>query len=199
MTKSSSIPFVVGQWVRGERFYGRSEQLSEILDGNRNWVWLLGTRRVGKTSLLKQLEYLTASSPERGYFPVLWDLQGSEDPAELHLDFGDALLDAEERMEEIGIDLADVEDDDLFVSLGKLRRKLRSKRLKLLLLCDEVEELIKLNEKAPALLRKLRRALQSREGIRSVLASSIRLWALAEQRDDTSPNPLRCRRHPSGS
>ncbi len=187
MTRSSSIPFVVGQWVRGERFYGRAEQLSEILDGHRNSLWLLGTRRVGKTSLLKQLEHLTWTSPESGYFPVFWDFQGSEDPAELHLDFADALLDAEERLDEIGIPLEEVEADDLFVSLGKLRRKLRAKRRKLLLLCDEVEELIKLNEKAPALLRKLRRAMQSREGIRSVLASSIRLWALAEQRDDTSP------------
>ncbi len=187
MSRSSSIPFVVGQWVRGERFYGRQEQLEEILDGHRNWHWLLGTRRVGKTSLLKQLEYLTASEPERGYFPVFWDFQGSDDPEELHLDFQDALLDAEERLEEIGIELGQVEADNLFVSLGRLRRKLRRKGLKLLLLCDEVEELIKLNEKAPALLRKLRRAMQSREDIRSVLASSIRLWALAEQRDDTSP------------
>ncbi len=187
MSSASSIPFVVGQWVRGERFYGRVEQLSEILDGHRNWLWLLGTRRVGKTSLLKQLEHLTASQPERGYFPLFWDFQGSEDAEELHLDFQDALLDAEERLEEIGVEIGEVESDNLFVSLGRLRRKLRAKRLKLLLLCDEVEELIKLNEKAPALLRKLRRAMQSREGIRSVLASSIRLWALAEQRDDTSP------------
>ena len=187
MSRASSIPFVVGQWVRGERFYGRAHQLAEVLDGHRNWLWLLGTRRVGKTSLLKQLEHLTAIEPERGYFPVFWDFQGSEDAEELHFDFQDALLDAEERLEEIGLDVDDVLADDLFVSLGKLRRKLRAKRLKLLLLCDEVEELIKLNEKEPALLRKLRRAMQSREGIRSVLASSIRLWALAEQRDDTSP------------
>ena len=187
MSNRSSIPFVVGQWVRGERFYGRAAQLSEILDGHRNWLWLLGTRRVGKTSLLKQLEHLTATEPERGYFPLFWDFQGSEDAEELHLDFQDALLDAEERMEEIGLDLGEIEADNLFVSLGRLRRKLRAKRLRLLLLCDEVEELIKLNEKQPALLRKLRRAMQSREGIRSVLASSIRLWALAEQRDDTSP------------
>ncbi|MCP3964702.1 MAG: protein kinase [bacterium] len=187
MTSSSSVPFVVGQWVRGERFYGRGEQLSEILDGPRNWLWLLGTRRVGKTSLLKQLEHLTASSPERGYFPLFWDFQGSEDPEELHFDFADGLLDAEERLDEIGIGIDQVEADDLFVSLGRLRRKLRSRHLKLLLLCDEVEQLIRLNEKAPALLRKLRRAMQSREDIRSVLASSIRLWALAEQRDDTSP------------
>ncbi|MEM7350372.1 MAG: serine/threonine-protein kinase [Acidobacteriota bacterium] len=187
MSNASSMPFVVGQWVRGERFYGRAEQLDEILGGHRNCLWLLGTRRVGKTSLLKQLEHLTVTEPERGFFPVFWDFQGAEDPAELHLDFADALLDAEERLEEIGIELAQVEADDLFVSLGRLRRRLRALKLRLLLLCDEVEELIALNDKAPALLRKLRRAMQSREDIRSVLASSIRLWALAEQRGDTSP------------
>ncbi len=206
----TSVPYVVGQWVRGAGFYGRSTQLEEILDGPRNALWLLGTRRVGKTSLLKQLEYLTAGSPgggqiagspgggqmagspvrrtaDRGYFPLFWDFQGSDDPQELHLDFADALLDAEERLEELGIDLATVEAENLFVSLGRLRRKLRAQGRKLLLLCDEVEELIELHKKSPALLRKLRRAMQSREDIRSVLASSIRLWDLAEERENTSP------------
>jgi tRNA A-37 threonylcarbamoyl transferase component Bud32 len=183
----SVITFVVGQWVRGEKFYGRRAQIEEILEGPRNSFWLLGTRRIGKTSLLKQLEHITATSPERGYFPVFWDFQGASDPAELHLDFADALLDAEERLEEHDIVLADLETDDMFTSLGRLRRKLRTKNLKLLLLCDEVEELIKLNQKDPALLRKLRRAMQSREDVRSVLASTIRLWELAEQKQDTSP------------
>ncbi|MCP3961780.1 MAG: transcriptional regulator [bacterium] len=183
----SAVPFVVSQWVRGDRFYGRAAQISEILDGNRNWLWLLGTRRVGKTSLLKQLEHLTASSPESGYFPIFWDLQGAASPDELHRDFSDALLDTEERLDRLGIEVDEVAADDLFISLGRLRRKLRSKRLKLLLLCDEVEELIQLNRKDPALLRKLRRAMQSREDIRSVLASSIRLWALAGHQEDTSP------------
>ena len=36
-------------------------------------------------------------------------------------------------------------------------------------------------------MRKLRRAMQSQDGVRSVLTSSIRLCELAEQRDDTSP------------
>ncbi len=183
----STVPYVVGQWVRGPGFYGRAAQLEEILDGPRNALWLLGTRRVGKTSLLKQLEHLTAGSPERGYFPLFWDFQGSEDPAELHLEFGDALLDAEDRLAELDVDLAAVEAEDLFVSLGRLRRKLRARGRKLLLLCDEVEELIGLHRKEPALLRKLRRAMQSREDIRSVLASSIRLWDLAEERENTSP------------
>ncbi|MEM7584341.1 MAG: serine/threonine-protein kinase [Acidobacteriota bacterium] len=187
MSARSSIPFVVGQWVRGERFYGRSQQLEEILDGPRNCLWLLGTRRVGKTSVLKQLEHLTARDPGRGYFPLFWDFQGTDDPQELHLEFADTLLDAEERLEALDIPLEEVEADDLFVSLGRLRRRLRARGLTLLLLCDEVEELIRLNKKAPALLRKLRRAMQSREGVRSVLASSIRLWALAEPSADTSP------------
>ena len=34
------------------------ELIGEILDGPRNGLWLLGTRRVGKTSLLKQLEHI---------------------------------------------------------------------------------------------------------------------------------------------
>ena len=183
----SITPYVVGQWVRGEKFYGRSDLIEEILHGNRNWLWLLGTRRIGKTSLLKQVEHLTTSSPDLGYFPMFWDFQGADDPQELHLGFGDSLLDAEDRLALLGIRLSDVEADDLFSSLSRLRRKLRKKNTRLLLLCDEVEELIKLNKKDPSLLRKLRRALQSQEDVRSVLASTIRLWALSDERGDTSP------------
>jgi DNA-binding winged helix-turn-helix (wHTH) protein len=181
------IPYVIGQWVRGERFYGRTAQIDEILQGHRNCIWLLGTRRVGKTSLLKQVEHIAETSAEWRFLPVFWDLQGAETPEELHLNFSDALLDADERLARIGILLEDIEADDLFVSLNKLRRRLRDKKRRLLLLCDEVEELIRLNEKDPSLLRKLRHVMQSGEDIRTVLASTIRLWALADQEVDTSP------------
>ena len=182
-----SSPFVIGQWVRGDKFYGRAAQIEEVLEGHRNWLWLLGTRRIGKTSLLKQLEYLTSVSPDSVYFPIFWDFQGADDPEELHRGFSDALLDAEERLEHLGINPRDLEGRDVFDTLGRLRRKLRASNRKLLLLCDEVEELIKLHSKNPALLRKLRRVMQSQEDVRSVLASTIRLWALASQRGDTSP------------
>jgi len=183
----TAVPFVVGQWVRRENFYGRAAVIDEILRGNRNWLWLLGTRRIGKTSVLKQLEYIALNSPDLGFLPVFWDLQGADRPEELHLDFADALLDAEERLEQVGIGLTEVRADDCFDSLGRLRRKLLSKGLRLLLLCDEVEELIQLNRQDPSILRKLRRALHSRDGIRSVLASSSRLWLLAQADEDTSP------------
>jgi hypothetical protein len=127
------------------------------------------------------------SAPKRRLFPIFWDFQGAEEPRELHLNFADSLLDAEERLEAIGISLAEIESDDLFVSLGKLRRKLGAANLGLLLLCDEVEELINLDRKDPSLLRKLRRVMQGHEDIRSVLASTIRLWDLAAQKGDTSP------------
>lgn len=179
-------PFVVGQWVRGPRFYGRKGLIEEILDGPRNSLWVLGTRRVGKTSLLKQLELL-ASSDGRGYLPVFWDFQGADDPGELGLTFSDALLDAEERFDEVDIRISDLEGEDLFSSMAKLRRLLTSRGRTLLLLCDEVEELLNLHRQDPALLRKLRRAMQSQEGIRSVLTSSVRLCELSEQRGDTSP------------
>ena len=181
------LPYVIGQWVRGERFYGRKSAIQEVLGGNRNWIWLLGTRRIGKTSLLKQLELIAATSPELGFVPVFWDLQGADRPEELHLDFADALLDAEEHLERAGISVAEIQSEDCFESLARLRRALLSKNQRLLLLCDEVEELINLNRQDPSLLRKLRRALQSREGIRSVLGSSSRLWKLADAGEDTSP------------
>ncbi|MDH3431796.1 MAG: transcriptional regulator [Gammaproteobacteria bacterium] len=181
------IPYVIGQWVRAERFYGRTAQIAEILDGSRNCIWLLGTRRIGKTSLLKQLEYIADTSRDRRFFPLFWDFQGTATPGELHLNFNDALLDAEDRLERMNIAVSEVEADDLFVSLERLRRLLRRKEFGLLLLCDEVEELIELHRKDPSLLRKLRHAMQSREDIRTVLASTIRLWSLAHQKDDTSP------------
>jgi hypothetical protein len=181
------VPFVVGQWVRGETFYGRKAEIAEILEGNRNWLWLMGTRRIGKTSLLKQLEHIALTTPELGFFPVFWDLQGADSSSELHLDFGEALNDVEERLLGLGIEPSDVRTGDLFDSMGRLRRELKARDLVLLLLCDEVEELIHLKAKDPALLRKLRRAMQSREGIRSVLASSPRLWQLADTGADTSP------------
>ncbi len=183
----SASPFVVGQWVRGGKFYGRSALIAEILDGNRNWLWLLGTRRVGKTSILRQIELLATESPEKGFFPVFWDFQGADTIEELNLGFGDALLDAEERLEEISIAPRDVESEDMFDALRRLRRMVRAKKMKLLLLCDEVEELITLQKKEPSLLRKLRRFMQSNDDIRSVFASTILLWELAEQRDNTSP------------
>ena len=124
MAASPTIPFVVGQWVRGDRFYGRESILAEVLEGPRESLWLLGTRRMGKTSVLKQLENRT-NRTDSGFVPLFWDFQGADQPSELHLSFHDALLDAEERLADLGIDVATLDPEDLFASLAKLRRQLR--------------------------------------------------------------------------
>ena len=187
MTVVGPVPFVVGQWVRGARFYGRAAQIAEILDGPRNWIWLVGTRRLGKTSLLKQLEHLATTEPERGYIPVFWDLQGAEDAGELHEALREALYDAEERFEEAGVDLSDVLTDHAISTLTQTRRRLKTAGRRMLLLCDEAEELITIHRNDPALLRRLRRTLQAHDDVRVVLASTIRLGDLASERGDTSP------------
>jgi AAA+ ATPase superfamily predicted ATPase len=109
-----SSPYVIGQWVRGEKFYGRARLIEEILEGPREWIWLLGTRRYGKTSLLKQVEHLASPLEGSAYFPLFWDFQGAEDSGELNRGFQEALLDAEERIEEHGFSVADVEGVDKF-------------------------------------------------------------------------------------
>jgi hypothetical protein len=181
------MPFVVGQWVRGSRFYGRRRELDEILGGPRNCLWVLGTRRVGKTSLLKQLEHLALTSPQQSWEPLFWDLQGADDATELDLTFRDALLDSEDRWAAHGIAVDDLADADLFTALGRLRRTLRASGRRLLLLLDEAEELIQIHAAEPPVLRKLRRAMQSTGDVRSVVAASPRLWALADATTGTSP------------
>ena len=115
-------PFVVGQWVRGDRFYGRELLIRELLESPMNVLWVLGTRRIGKTSLLKEVELRTATSGN--HFPVFWDFQGATSPEELHEVYGEALLDAEERLEDLGIDADEILGEDLFESIRRLRLRL---------------------------------------------------------------------------
>ena len=133
--------YVVGQWVRAEGFYGRAAQLAEVLDGPRNGFWVVGTRRRGKTSFLKQLEHVAISEPARGLVPVFWDLQGVDDLDALAFSLEEALADAEPRLEAAGLSLAEIIDPDVFRMLGTLRRRLNADGRELFLLCDEAEAL----------------------------------------------------------
>jgi tRNA A-37 threonylcarbamoyl transferase component Bud32 len=183
----SITPFVVGQWVSGEKFYGRTALIDEILTGPRNWLWLLGTRRIGKTSLLRQVERLVVSA-DSGWFPLFWDFQAAASTGELHASFAEYLEDVEDRLVQRGIELDEVVvEDDLFASIKRLRRRLHDAGSRLLLLCDEVEKLIGLHQQDPGLLAKLRDVFQRYEDVRTVMAATRRLWALAEQTGDTSP------------
>jgi hypothetical protein len=70
-------PFIAGSWVRGDDFFGRSDLIREALEGERHALWVLGGRRLGKTSLLKELEYRVQRSRETPFVALFWDLQGT--------------------------------------------------------------------------------------------------------------------------
>ncbi len=171
--------YVVGQWVRAEGFYGRSVQLAEVLDGPRNGFWVVGTRRRGKTSFLKQLEHVAISEPARGLVPVFWDLQGVDDLDALAFSLEEALADAEPRLEIAGLSLHEIVDPDVFRMLGTLRRRLNADGRELFLLCDEAEALRTLAGQSETAIGRLRRALLANEGVRTVISSGPRLWDLA--------------------
>jgi len=177
MSVAAAVPFVIGQWVCGPRFYGRKAEIAEILGSRERRLWIAGLRRIGKTSLLKQIDSLAAS--EARILPLFWDLQGAGGVDELGLTFTDALLDAEETMARQGIALAEVEDGDLFASLEKLACALKRRGTELLLLCDEADELGTLDRAVPGLAARLWQAVAGFEAARVVLASSPRL-CLAE-------------------
>lgn len=71
-------PYIAGNPVTGEdAFFGRSDVLRKVLSAlrspNRNAITLYGQRRIGKTSILRELEQRL---PKEGpYRPVYFDLQ----------------------------------------------------------------------------------------------------------------------------
>jgi hypothetical protein len=173
-----AIPYVVGQWVRGERFYGRSALLGKLCSDARRLTWVAGTRRIGKTSLLKELERLTCG---RGHplVPLYWDLQGADTPDELSATFGDAVLDAGDTLSGLGLDPDRLATLDLFTAVERLCQTLTSQGRSLLLLGDEAEELVTLARSHREPLGRLAGLLE-RPGVTAVLVSSVRLSALAE-------------------
>lgn len=48
-------PYIVSNWVKDSHFYGRTELCHMLMTGYERCVYLVGTRRVGKTSVLMRL------------------------------------------------------------------------------------------------------------------------------------------------
>ena len=172
MKPPSPMPFVVGQWVRGQRFYGRELPLRR-LHGGPKMQWVLAMRRVGKTSLLKQVELETPTRTTQR-LAAYWDLQGSQDPADLALGLSEALLDAEETSRALALDPLALSPSDVIPSLRRLASSAVAKGVEVHLLCDEAEALIRLAQDHPKWLRAFAASLDS-PGLRCTFVSSVRL------------------------
>ena len=181
-------PFIAGSWVRGDNFFGRTELLREILEGERDSQWVVGARRLGKTSFLKELEYRVLQSRDTPFVALYWDLQGSADARGL----ADGLLGSVEDSEAFRR-ATDVAGEDLEgLAVGEMlttvvRRTVRS-GWRLLLLVDEAEEFLTVARAEPQVLPRLRRIFQKGPEVRTVFTSTRRLARIDERTDfATSP------------
>jgi len=181
-------PYVVGRWVRGKEHYDRQSLIEYLLTAPDTALWVVGTRRMGKTSLLRQLE-LVADRPESILVPLFWDLQGGTTPDDLTRDLRMAIEDAEERFRGAGLDLDELPSDDAVTIVRRLARDLMRQGRHLLLLMDEAEMLVEIARVDPFWLARLRKALQ--EGnVRTVIASTRGLNALTQQSGEWMTSPF---------
>lgn len=153
-------PYIVGRWLFGPDHYGRQRVLDYLLNVEEPATWVVGTRRMGKTSLLRQLEWLTRH-PDSALVPLFWDLQGCETPADLDYELFVSIEDQQKRFEALGVDVAALEGLDTMRILRILQRTLRELNKTLFLLIDETEALINVARHDSSTLARLRKVFQS--------------------------------------
>ncbi|MEA3335419.1 MAG: AAA family ATPase [Chloroflexota bacterium] len=180
-------PYTTGGWVTGQEFYGREALIKHLLESPNNAFWVIGNRRVGKTSLLRQLEHLTVDG--KPYLPLYWDLQGIANLDDLAHELVFAVEESKERFDKLAIDISLLANWDVIGVIRMLRRYARAADTTLLLLIDEAEALLTIAEQDPLSLARLRKVIQAAQGLRVIMASTKVLSRLSDSDDiwQTSP------------
>ena len=171
-------PYITGPYVLGRRHYGRSDLLDRLLHGESHAYWVIGNRRIGKTSLLRQLETL-ALTDER-LLPVFWDMQGCDNIERLGCYLADAI---QERLDELlafGLSVEIVREENVLTLLPALRRTVARAGRELLLLCDETEVLLNIACEEPELAQRLHHELTYGVGQRVVAVSTRTIYQMHE-------------------
>ncbi len=173
-------PFIAGSWVRGDNFFGRSAILRDILEGERHALWVVGARRLGKTSLLKELEYRIQRSRDTPFVPLYWDLQGSGDARGLAESLVGSVEDSETFRRHTDISVEDLESLPVGEMLATLVRRTVRSGWRLLLLVDEAEEFLSVARSDASVLPRLRRVFHKGPDLRTVLTSTRLLSRLQD-------------------
>ena len=186
MSTSYRNPYTIGGWVSGRRYYGHTDLRQYILLGSDNFIWVIGTRRVGKTSLLRQLD----QQGRRNYLPIYWDMQGCVTADDLRDELIFALEDRADRLARLGIDPEALAGEDAANILRKVCRQADRHDTRILLLIDEPEALIDIIRNEPAAVQRLRSAFQRPSNLRVVMASTKTLSRLHELTRDWPTSPF---------
>lgn len=182
------IPYIVGRWVIDRSHYGRHRLSAYLLYTPDIATWIVGARRMGKTSLLRQIEVLTDRANDE-LTPLFWDMQGCESSGDLASELFLAIEDAEARFAALGVNIAELEGLDALIILRRLSRTLAASGRRLLLLIDEAEALITIAQKEAAWLARLRRTLQD-PMVKTMMASTKLLVRLNELTADWPTSPF---------
>ncbi len=169
-------PYVTGPYVTGDNHYGRHELIDFLLHGEGRAYWVVGNRRIGKTSLLRELERLVLDGDRM--VPLVWDMQGCNSFAALGRYLADAVHDSAVRFEALGLPPTAFQEEDALVLLGALRRQAMRAGRELLLLCDETEVLINIARQEPEAMQRLHAQLTGGAGLRVVATSTHRIYLL---------------------
>jgi hypothetical protein len=182
-------PFIVGSFVRGDDFFGRQALISEVLEGERQSIWVLGGRRLGKTSLLRELEHRVQRSRETPFVALYWDLQGSGDARGLAETLLSSVDDAEAFRRATDLTVEDLESLPIAEMIATLVRRTVRSGWRLLLLVDEAEELLVVGRADGAVLARLRRVLSRGPDVRTVLTAT-RLLARVDEEASMPTSPF---------
>lgn len=182
------MSFIINRWVRGKDFFGRGPLLAQILERGNKPTWVLGNRRVGKTSLLRQIHHLCKTGAWPNRLALYWDLQGAGTSEGLKESLLECLEDNEDVTRELDIDIDELEDCTLKDMLNKVRRKAKGLEGKhLYLLIDECEELVDITRSEPGVLAPFRKLGNGEVPLSLIMAGSWRLMDLDESDSITSP------------
>jgi hypothetical protein len=174
-------PFIAGSWVRGADFFGRADLIREALEGERHSLWVLGGRRLGKTSLLKELEHRVVRSRETPFVALYWDLQGSGDARGLSDTLLSSVEDSEAFCRATDIGVEDLESMPVAEMLATLVRRTVRSGWRLLLLVDEAEELLVVGRTDSGVLARLRRVISRGPDVRVVITGTRLLARIDEE------------------
>lgn len=181
-------PYVTGSYVTGSKHYGREDLLDYLLHRESRACWVVGNRRIGKTSLLHQLE--TEALAEERLVPLFWDMQGCASFVCLGRYLADAIRDHAEVFEPLGVTPALMDEEDALTLLVNLRRLAMRAGRELMLLCDETEVLINIARTEPEAMQRLHRQLTGGVGLRSVMTSTRRIYRMHDVCRDWATSPF---------
>jgi tetratricopeptide (TPR) repeat protein len=190
-----SNPYIAGNPVRGQiNFVGRQDILRDVQrvlrDPDANAIVLYGQRRIGKTSILFQLEQQLAESG--AYLPVYFDLHDKTDLSLAEILYRLATQIAR-YVDVSGLDRAQFDDEGSFFRSDFLPRAVQRTNKQLILLFDEFDTLDRpyKGQVSATFLPYLQRWMSRTGDVHFVLA-------MGRRPEDLSPHMLNAFRHVQG-